>query len=78
MKQVNDFQECLEYVNRLGIVSRFKPIGWRQADLCAIVDKLTWLMGCRYPFKIRYHRKHSITRATFSTVGGTCIVFDYP
>ena len=78
MKQVNSFQECLEYVNRLGIVNPSKPIGWRQQDLCAIVEKLEWLMGKRYPFKVRFCRKHSNARLTFSTVGGTCIVFDYP
>ena len=39
-KQVNSFNECLEYVNRLGIINPTKPIGWRQNDLVAIVHSL--------------------------------------
>lgn len=77
MKQVNNFDECLEYVNRLGIVSPSKPIGWRQSDMVAIVGKLEHLIG-KYPFKVRYHRARSIKHLVFSTTGGTGIVFDYP
>jgi hypothetical protein len=40
MKEVRNFTECLEYVNRLGIVHPLKPFGWRQQDLCAIVATL--------------------------------------
>jgi hypothetical protein len=63
MKTVNDFQECLEYVNRLGIVSRSKPIHWRQANLCQVVEGIEELAGGRgaYPFKATFCR--AATRA---------------
>jgi len=40
MRTIKNFDEALKYVNRLGIVSPYKPIGWRQQDLCKIVEIL--------------------------------------
>ena len=78
MKQIKDFDECLEYVNRLGIVNKTKPIGWRQQELCAIVSHLQWLIG-GYPFSITFHRIRSnkTGRLVFSTPAFH-VVFDYP
>lgn len=60
MKEVKDFQECLEYVNRLGIVNPSKPIGWRQQDLCAIVSTLEVMAdkssSVLHPFTCRHNR----------------------
>ena len=40
MRTIQNFDEALQYVNRLGIVSPFKPISWRQSDFCKIILKL--------------------------------------
>ena len=36
MKTVNNWEELLEYVNRLGIIHKDKPIGWRQQEFIKI------------------------------------------
>lgn len=70
MPTINNFNEAMEYVNRLGIIYNTKPIGWRQKELCAIVEILEELATQRdklnlsvvlktYPFTIKYHRTQS-------------------
>ena len=62
MKQINNFDECLEYVNRLGIVSPSRPIGWQQNDLVAIISELETASvnqkqtSYPYPLKVQFHR----------------------
>jgi len=54
-KQVINYQDLIEYLNRLGIVHKDKPIGWRQQDLCAIADRLlACAKGRVFPFYVRY------------------------
>lgn len=75
MKQVNNFQECLEYVNRLGVVNPYKPIGWRQSDLCKIVEKLETAAvnqkqtNYPYPLTVVYHRAQSQHHMIFKVNG---------
>ena len=64
MRTIKNFDEALKYVNRLGIVSPYKPIGWRQQDLCKIVEILEdaslrskgfkKIMRCPYLFGVKY------------------------
>ena len=81
VKTVRDFEDCLEYVNRLGIVNKTKPIGWRQSDLCAIVTGLERIAGfhCNaiYPFTVTYKRGDSFQSLVFVINGGH-YRFTYP
>ena len=75
MKRINNFQECLEYVNRLGLVNRSKPMGWRQANLVEIVARLE--AAGPYPLLVKFHRSISGRKATF-TVNTSLVRFNYP
>ena len=81
MKKVSDYDELLHYVNRLGIVNKTKPIGWRQGDLCAIANALERIAQFHsnkpYPFLVKYHRKESLMSVVF-TVNGGYYRFSYP
>ena len=62
MPTINNFNEALVYVNRLGIIYNTKPIGWRQKELCMIVELLEGLATFQdktYPFTVKYHRSKS-------------------
>ena len=57
MKQINDFQDALNYVNRLGFAGSGN-IAYRQQSLCTVVDALVKTAG-GYPFKASLTRYKS-------------------
>ena len=67
MKTINNWEELLEYLNRLGVVNRHKPIGWRQEELMTILVKIESHVNTmpKYPFKIKYLRAMSRTSLNF-------------
>ena len=80
MRTIKNFDEALKYVNRLGIVSPYKPIGWRQQDLCKIVQMLNIApFYSNTKIKVHFHRKLSRARhKLLFTVNGKQIQFEYP
>lgn len=60
MKTIRNFDEGLDYVNRLGFNVKPGFPGWiiaAQKRLCDVEFKLWETAGKRYPFKVRYSRK---------------------
>ena len=81
-KQINEFDDCLHYVVRLGVVSNYgKTPGWipqYQKGVCAVCDRIlnqsgqsTWYHKTFKPFQVRFDRKFK----TFFIKGrgGVCI-----
>lgn len=60
MKQINDFQEFIEYMNRVGI--RFHGAGCIPPTQRMWVDIETFLVerGFTYPYQVHWHRKHNL------------------
>ena len=58
MKTLNNWQETLEYVNRLGLVSSSTPIGRKQQVLMANVKAIETMST--YPLQVRYSRKNDV------------------
>lgn len=60
MKLINNFDDALQYVNRLGFANTNKRYpSWivqAQMNLCRVTDLLVKESG-GYPYKVRYHRK---------------------
>ncbi len=71
-KMVINYQDLLEYLNRLGVVNPSKPTGWRQQDLCAMADRLiACAKGRVFPFYIRFWREYSKgTSALYFSIDG--------
>ena len=57
MKTLNNWEETLHYVNRLGLAHRTMPIGWKQQVLMDNVNIIEALSIEKYPIKVRYSRK---------------------
>jgi hypothetical protein len=76
MITINDYDGLLEYLNRVGVVSKNKPIGWRQQDLCSIADKILFLRRGGYPFNISY-RRGIYDRLCFK-INGVVHLIQYP
>ena len=70
MKILNNFQEALDYVNRLGFAGSKGP-GWipvAQGRMCDVInelesavvgkpkDEIKWPGESPYPFRVRFHR----------------------
>jgi hypothetical protein len=63
---ITDFDSCLQYAGRLGIVKQFKSPGWipqYQREICDLCDRIrnesgnkTWFHLEFVPFQIRYER----------------------
>ena len=69
MKSVYNYQDLIQYLNRLGVVSR-RPIGWKQQDLCAMADRLLACAESRtLPFTVHFFRKWSVTGGLKFSVG---------
>lgn len=56
MKKLNNWEETLNYVNRLGVANRTMPIGWRQQVLMDNVNLIESLSVNKYPIHVRYSR----------------------
>jgi hypothetical protein len=76
MTTINDYDELLTYLNRIGVVNKDKPIGWRQHDLCSIADKILFLRKREYPFNISY-RRGIFDRLCFK-INGVVHLIQYP
>jgi len=57
MKTLNDWQETLHYVNRLGLAHPTMPIGWKQQVLMDNVNIIEGLSVEKYPIRVHYSRK---------------------
>ena len=55
MKVLYNWEETLEYVNRLGLVNRSMPIGWKQQVLMDNVVRIETISA--YPLIVQYNRK---------------------
>jgi hypothetical protein len=59
MKTLHDFNEALNYVDRLGVLHIQKSPGWIpewQRRACNLIDGMEALCN-GFPFNVRYHRK---------------------
>lgn len=56
MKTLNNWQETLEYVNRIGVANPTMPIGWRQQVLMDNVNLIEGLSINKYPIAVKYSR----------------------
>jgi len=60
MKVIHNFNEGLDYVNRLGFNVKPGVAGWineAQTRMCNVEHRLWEAAGKQYPFKVRYSRK---------------------
>lgn len=58
--KLNNWEETLHYVNRLGLVNRTMPIGWKQQVLMDNVNRIEALHNPAqpmYPLEVKYSRK---------------------
>lgn len=73
MKQLNNWEETLEYVNRRGIVNPTMPIGWKQQVL---MDNVTAIeKESSYPLNIIYKRITDTFLIIESKTGNKYIIF---
>jgi hypothetical protein len=74
MAKLNNWEETLAYVNRLGVANPTMPIGWRQQVLMANVNLIEGLHDPEqqiYPLDVKYSRSNdtfTVRNLTVKTV----------